>query len=94
MPYFDNVNMLFIHIPKTGGTSLESYFSNKYNIQLNYNSLFCFLDEEIAKKQKLYKNTLVKIFAGLNVKRCKQIIYDIPHHQFVFATGCFTPLKK
>jgi len=44
MPYFKNndVNILFIHIPKTGGSSLEIYFSNKYNIPLNEESLFMF----------------------------------------------------
>lgn len=42
MPYFHNsdVNLLFIHIPKTGGTSLEHYFSQKFNITLNYDSLY------------------------------------------------------
>jgi hypothetical protein len=47
MPYFhnNNTNTLIIHIPKTGGTSLEYYFSNKYNIPLNNDSLFDFLDE-------------------------------------------------
>jgi hypothetical protein len=42
MPYFKNnkLNLLFIHIPKTGGTSLEKYLSNKYNIPLNANSLY------------------------------------------------------
>ena len=41
MPYFknDDVNILFIHIPKTGGTSLENYFSLKYNIKLDEKSL-------------------------------------------------------
>ena len=42
MPYFhkDNINLLFIHIPKTGGSSLEKYFSKKFEIPLNESSLF------------------------------------------------------
>ena len=42
MPYFHNkdVNLLFIHIPKTGGSSLETYFSKKFNMPLNNSTLF------------------------------------------------------
>ena len=41
MPYFKNnkINLLFIHIPKTGGSSLEKYFSVKFNIPLSKKSL-------------------------------------------------------
>ena len=44
MPYFKNndINILFIHIPKTGGTSIEHYFSSKFNIELNNNSIYNF----------------------------------------------------
>jgi hypothetical protein len=47
MPYFndENVNLLLIHIPKTGGSSLEQYFSKKYNIKLNNKSLYGFLED-------------------------------------------------
>jgi hypothetical protein len=42
MPYFNknDTNLLFIHIPKAGGTSLQLYFSEKYNIPLNNKSLY------------------------------------------------------
>ena len=42
MPYFknDNVNLLIIHIPKTGGSSVEDYFINKYSINKSRFSLF------------------------------------------------------
>jgi hypothetical protein len=41
MPYFhnENINLLFIHIPKTGGSNFENYMSYKYNIPLNEKSL-------------------------------------------------------
>lgn len=51
MPYFknDEVNILLIHIPKTGGTSLEKYFSAKFNIPISCDlqgnkALFWYLD--------------------------------------------------
>lgn len=42
MPYFhnDKCNILFIHIPKTAGASIEKYLSTKYSIELNTNSLY------------------------------------------------------
>ena len=40
MPFFDKAGILLIHIPKTGGTSVEVYFSQKYNIPLNVHSIY------------------------------------------------------
>lgn len=34
MPYFPDIKILFVHIPKTGGSSLETYFQKKSNMTL------------------------------------------------------------
>jgi hypothetical protein len=70
MPYFKNnkINLLFIHIPKTGGSSLEKYFSVKFNIQLSKKSLMSTEDiREFSDKpeinsslQHLTYNTIIK----------------------------------
>lgn len=51
MPYFYNndVNILFLHIPKTGGTSLENYFEKKFEIKLNKDSLFTIYPKDFFK---------------------------------------------
>ena len=43
MPYYFKkrvVNLLFIHIPKTGGSSVEQYLSKHYKLNLNYRRLY------------------------------------------------------
>ena len=40
MPFFKNQKLFFIHIPKTGGTSVENYIYKKYNYKKNINTLF------------------------------------------------------
>lgn len=57
MPYFKNkdINVLVIHIPKTGGSSLEFYFSKKYNIPLNPKAIYMWPDAE--QKQKIATNS-------------------------------------
>ena len=59
MPYFKNndINVLFIHIPKTGGTSIEIYFSTKFNIELNNNSLFLHIEDERLLNENMKINS-------------------------------------
>ena len=65
MPYFknNNLNLLFIHIPKTGGTSLEKYLSEKYNIPLDSKSLYTTFKngyKNVSLQHQTYHNLLKK----------------------------------
>lgn len=91
MPYFknNNVNLLLIHIPKTGGTSLEKYFSEKFNINLDNNSVF--------GKNFLYKK--IKVYAYLQHILYKTIlnnkdIFNINDHNLKILTVVRNPYNK
>jgi hypothetical protein len=66
MPYFykkdgtNDVNLLFIHVPKTGGTSFENYLSKKYKIPLNQSTLFSYDPKEVASLQHLVSRDILK----------------------------------
>lgn len=74
MPYFknDNINILFIHIPKTGGSSFETYLSKKYNIKLNYNSLFSSFTNTILPDN--LKNISLQHQTYNNIKKYSDIL--------------------
>lgn len=40
MPFFKQPNLFYLHVPKTGGMSIEEYFFTKYNIEKNENSIY------------------------------------------------------
>lgn len=75
MPYFKNnkTNILLIHIPKTGGTSVEDYLSKKMNIPLNNKSLFSFLNPNIAKTHKLNINSSLQHMTMNTILKYKKI---------------------
>jgi len=63
MPFFEKNKVLLIHIPKTGGTSIEKYFSQKFNIKLGPKQLYFSyyantIDSELTKYRKNWKHVL------------------------------------
>jgi hypothetical protein len=106
MPYFHNkdVNLLLIHIPKTGGTSLENYFSQKFNVPLNNNSLFNPIKQyEIrgvkisSTLQHMTLNFIIKNSNVFNINRLDLTIISFvrnPYHRIMsdlFFLGLVNP---
>jgi hypothetical protein len=86
MPYFKNndINVLFIHIPKTGGTTLESYFSEKYNIPLNLDSLY----EDVEDNNCLDKETKIRNHLEINATLQHLIYRTIMKYKDFFKIDC------
>ena len=40
MPYFKEIDLLFIHIPKTGGSLIENYFYTKLSLFTTIDTLY------------------------------------------------------
>lgn len=60
MPYFEtqsNEDILFIHIPKAGGSSIEKYFCNKYKVESTKMKLHGYLDDKLKKKYRAFSST-------------------------------------
>jgi hypothetical protein len=96
MPYFynnDDINVLFIHIPKTGGTSVEHYFSNKFNIKLTNNSLYLFIqDERLLKENITINSSLQHITYNQIVENCK--VFNINFDNITIITIVRNPYER
>ena len=95
MPYFKNkdINLLFIHVPKTGGSSLDTYFSSKFNIPLNNKSLFHFIkDKQLLNENIKIKSSLQHITYNQIVKYSK--IFNIDFDNIKIITIVRNPYER
>ena len=74
MPYFDLnkynkelKNILLIHIPKTGGTSLELYLADKYKIRLDEEHMITINRDNFFEEISLQHQTLLNIINNNNI---------------------------
>jgi Sulfotransferase family len=104
MPYFECINLLFIHIPKTGGTSVEKYLSKKFNIQLNEKSLYGVIPWEKKKKFNLHAITFqhlilrklmnLKYYLGIKELPCILTIVRNPYERLISDLFYFNLIHK
>jgi uncharacterized cysteine cluster protein YcgN (CxxCxxCC family) len=45
MPYFKDINLLFIHIPKTSGSIIDNYFYKKLSLKKTIDTLYSYKDK-------------------------------------------------
>ena len=104
MPYFknDQINLLFIHIPKTGGTSIDLYFSYKYNIRLHTHSLYSNMSNinvkfnNVSLQHQTYKTIMNNInHFNINTENLKILsVVRNPYHRIMSDLFFYKKLNK
>ena len=109
MPYFyieNSLNLLFIHIPKTGGTSVKNYLSHIYKIPLDNSSLEYKIENNIdnnidnnlniSLQHMTYKNIMkYKNFFKINTNNLEIItIVRNPYERIMSDLFFFNKINK
>lgn len=100
MPYYPEKNILFIHVPKTGGTVIENELKKKYkqflyNIKRRNNLLDTPYNKSSLQHQ--FYSTIYKYRDRLNIKFDKIKIFSVvrnPYNRIVSDLFWFKLIKK
>ncbi len=95
MPYFKNndVNILQIHIPKTGGSSMEKYFSSKYKIVLNNKSLYDMCHENRQKQHNIILKSSMQHMTYRLILKYKKV-FNIDFSNIKIITSVRNPYER
>lgn len=99
MPLFKESNVLYIHIPKTGGTSIEDYFYQKKNNVRDINSLYSnrqFLFNGHSLQHSTYKEVFEKQkYFGIDFSKVT-ILTTVrnPYHRIISDLFFFRIINK
>lgn len=90
MPYYKEINTLFIHIPKTGGTSLEWYLRRRYSESLFSKTS----NNDILPEKQLQNKALQHIPYQLIEKYQKELDIDICDENMKIISIVRNPYEK
>lgn len=99
MPYYKKINLLFIHIPKTGGTMCETEIKNKYQQTLYSGSTNNLLPSPYNKTslQHQFYTTIYEFKDNLNVNFDSIKIFTVvrnPYDRVISDLFWFKLIKK
>ncbi len=99
MPYYKDINILFIHIPKTGGTTIESEINKKFAQTLYSKNTNNLLPIPFNKKslQHQFISTIIKYRNLLNVNFHNIKIFTIvrnPYYKVISDLFWFKLINK
>ena len=88
MPYYrkKDTNILYLHIPKTGGMSVQTYFSKRYGIKFGPTSLSDVISQRVQTLNNLEINPCLKHITYSDVMRYKTYFQVETKNLTVFAT--------
>lgn len=75
MPYFKSLNLLYLHVPKTGGMSIEEYFYKKCNLEKNEKNIYGYYYNK-EKKMRVENERTLQHFTYNEIIN-KKIFFDI-----------------